>query len=159
MRCTTVWSCCSGFSGCAGSYRRIFDDVWTQFAKLSSPLGSQLDDDLKAGRLAGSPPDFDPSGAPTTSTRVLVVGATGRCALPARSRSALALPRPWMARLDQLDSNSSVATHCTSAGSDKLQRACHNPSPWFALKESPAIPAGESFARPVQGQAAFLHRG
>ena len=78
---------CSGLSGCAWSHRRIFDDVWTQFAKLSSPLGSQLDDDLKAGRLAGSPPGFDLAGAPTTSTRVLVVGATGRCVLSVLANS------------------------------------------------------------------------
>ena len=34
--------------------------------------------------------------------------------------------------LDRLDSSVLVATHCTSAGSDKLQRACHTPSHWFA---------------------------
>ncbi|KAK9809804.1 hypothetical protein WJX73_008161 [Symbiochloris irregularis] len=56
--------------------RRIFDDVWTQFAKLSSPLGSQLDNELDSLRLAGSPPDDGSAQAATT--RVLVVGATGR---------------------------------------------------------------------------------
>lgn len=57
--------------------RRIFDDVWTQFAQLASPLGSRTDEDMDTAIMGtAAPTDFDTPEAPTT--RVLVVGATGR---------------------------------------------------------------------------------
>ena len=51
--------------------RQAFDDVWSRFTKLGSPVGSD------PSLLMDTP---DEGRAPQASyTRVLVIGATGRC--------------------------------------------------------------------------------
>ncbi|KAK9843775.1 hypothetical protein WJX81_005781 [Elliptochloris bilobata] len=55
--------------------RRIFDDVWQQFTKLSGPVGSSALDDV-FNRMAAGKDEFETPQAAVT--RVLVAGATGR---------------------------------------------------------------------------------
>lgn len=54
---------------------QLFDDVWTQFTKLGSPVTSSLEDEAYTPWAAASSEFETPSAA---ATRVLVVGATGR---------------------------------------------------------------------------------
>jgi len=58
------------------SCSQLFDDVWTQFTKLGSPVTSSMDGDGLPPWAAASGEFETPSAAATT--RVLVVGATGR---------------------------------------------------------------------------------
>ena len=61
--------------------RQIFDDVWQQFTKLSGPVGSSALDDV-FNRMAAGKDEFETPQAAVT--KVLVAGATGRCACAAR---------------------------------------------------------------------------
>ena len=54
---------------------QLFDDVWTQFTKLGSPVTSTLEDEAYTPWAAASSEFETPSAG---ATRVLVVGATGR---------------------------------------------------------------------------------
>ena len=61
--------------------RQIFDDVWQQFTKLSGPVGSSALDDV-FNRMSAGKDEFETPQAAVT--KVLVAGATGRCARAAR---------------------------------------------------------------------------
>ena len=58
----------------------MFNEVWQQFTKLTSPISSAGDADVALGRLAGDSGEFETPQAAVT--RVLVTGATGRSPLP-----------------------------------------------------------------------------
>jgi hypothetical protein len=59
------------------SCRKLLDDVWRQFTKLSSPVTSSMTLDEEFSSSAYEVGEFDTPQA--SDTTVLVTGATGRC--------------------------------------------------------------------------------